>query len=134
MAIIVRPAICQYPKFKVYENNTGIWTDVADIDFSNLPIPANAGKIINAHDYFYQPMSSSQIRIEAQNCFYLRVYTGEAADLKRQFPDWEQLTTIYHCGNGACDSGENFVTCPLIANSKFGKHETSFGKIGATGG
>ena len=85
---------CQYPQFTVGENNSsaggkqGNYNIVADIDI--LDTPSTAVAIGNTHNYLYYP-KSGQIRIEAQSCFYLRVYRGDLSALQQKFSDLEPL-------------------------------------------
>jgi hypothetical protein len=107
---------CQYPKFKVYEKNSldGAWFEVASVDLSGARFPYGAGGTVNAHNYSYTPKYSTEIKIEAQNCFYLNVYTGDLAAMRQRFGVLEQLPTansLLACGDGICGYGETAANC-----------------------
>ena len=108
---------CQYPKFKVYEKNSldGNWFEAASVDLSSAKFPYGAGGTVNAHNYSYTPKFTTEIKIEARNCFYLNVYTGDLAALRQRFSVLEQLPTtnpVPVCGDGICGNGETAVNCP----------------------
>ena len=83
---------CQNPNFDVYEARGDGAYKVASINLSNQPVSSGAGQTTNLHSYFYAPESYAFfIATEAHSCFYMKVYQGDEASLKRNFPSWENL-------------------------------------------
>lgn len=97
-------SVCKHPSFTLYDNIDGNWQKAATVDLS--------GEDGREHNYFYTPISD-QIRIEALSCFYLKVYTGDAAAMRRQFANRTELA--FGSNYGLPGS----MTAPVSANSRW---------------
>jgi hypothetical protein len=100
-------SICKYPSFTLYDNIDGNWQKAATVDLSGYQDSAT-------HNYFYMPISD-QIKIEALNCFYMKVYTGNLSAMQRQLTN-----------NTNLDFGSNYglpasATAPVPASNTWVK-------------
>jgi len=98
--------VCRYPNFTVYENRGGAWFKVASV---NLSTASSLNR-----NYLYYP-GSNIIKIEAQSCFYQRIFQGTEPALRQKFASLEKLPLIpvtQVCGNGFCESNETSANCP----------------------
>ena len=97
-------SVCKHPSFTLYDNIDGNWQKAAVVDLS--------GEDGQEHNYFYTPISD-QIKIEALSCFYLKVYTGDAAAMRRQFANRTELA--FGSNYGLPGS----MTTPVSANNRW---------------
>ena len=71
--------VCKYPNFSVYALTGDVWIELYTVNISEAGINRN---------YLYIPgPGTSEIKIVASSCFYLKAYQGSREALTQNFPD-----------------------------------------------
>lgn len=119
-----KDSVCRYPNFTLYDNIDGVWQKAARVNLANV----SSG---TAREYLYAPVSS-QIKIEASSCFYMRVYEGSLSALERQFSEHIDMVFGYDYGPAA-DYSAQTSNSDLNSNYRITLLSPSGGEIWRSG-